>query len=55
MEQRSQELHLVRWLETGKEDPAEELARLVLEAPARVLPTRARVLAKAVLKNGRGR
>ena len=45
----------VHWLETGKEDPAEELARLVLEAPARVLPARARVLAKAVLKNGRGR
>ena len=45
----------VHWLETGKEDPAEELARLVLEAPPRVLPARARVLAKAVLKNGRGR
>ena len=45
----------VHWLETGKDDPAEELARLVLEAPARVLPARARVLAKAVLKNGRGR
>ena len=39
------------WLETGKEDPAEELARLVLDHPSQPLPTRATKLAQAVLRS----
>jgi transcriptional regulator with XRE-family HTH domain len=41
------------WLETGEDDPGEELARLVLEFRGRVLPTRARELAQAVLKTSK--
>ena len=43
----------VHWLETGKDDPAEELARLVLEHRARPLPRRAVTLARAVLSTTR--
>jgi transcriptional regulator with XRE-family HTH domain len=39
----------VHWLETGEDDPAAELARLVLENRDRVLPARARKLAQKVL------
>ena len=39
----------VHWLETGKDDPAEELARLVLEHRGRPLPRRAVTLARTVL------
>ena len=39
----------VHWLETGKDDPAEELARLVLEHRGRPLPRRALTLARTVL------
>jgi transcriptional regulator with XRE-family HTH domain len=38
------------WLETGKHDPAEALARLVLEHRGRELPPRADTLARSVLK-----
>lgn len=41
----------VHWLETGEEDPAAELAQLVLAAPQRALPPRARTLARAVLQD----
>jgi transcriptional regulator with XRE-family HTH domain len=41
----------VHWLETGEDDPAEDLARLVLEFRGRALPARARVLAQAVLSD----
>jgi transcriptional regulator with XRE-family HTH domain len=44
----------VHWLETGEADPAEELARLVLEYKGRPLPTRARGLAQAVLESSSG-
>ena len=44
----------VHWLETGEADPAEELARLVLESKGRPLPARARSLAQAVLRNSTG-
>ncbi len=37
------------WLETGRDDPAEILARLVLEHRDRPLPARAGRLARAVL------
>jgi len=40
----------VHWLETGEDDPAEELARLVLESRGRPLPARAGALARAVLR-----
>ena len=40
----------VHWLETGEPDPAEELARLVLEHRGRPLPTRAVRLARSVLR-----
>jgi transcriptional regulator with XRE-family HTH domain len=40
----------VHWLETGQDDPAAELARLVLANRGRALPTRAQKLAQAVLK-----
>jgi transcriptional regulator with XRE-family HTH domain len=39
----------VHWLETGEDDPATELARLVLEYRERALPVRARTLARKVL------
>jgi transcriptional regulator with XRE-family HTH domain len=44
----------VHWLETGKEDPAEQLARLVLEHQGRLLPRRATTLARAVLRHSLG-
>jgi transcriptional regulator with XRE-family HTH domain len=40
----------VHWLETGKRDPAEQLAQLVLEHQHRPLPRRAITLARAVLQ-----
>lgn len=40
----------VHWLETGEEDPAEQLAQLVLEHQRRPLPRRAVTLARAVLQ-----
>jgi transcriptional regulator with XRE-family HTH domain len=40
----------VHWLETGEHDPAEQLARLVLEHQRRPLPRRAVTLARAVLQ-----
>ncbi len=40
------------WLETGEDDPAEELARIVLDAPKGSLPGRAQTLARAVLRGG---
>jgi transcriptional regulator with XRE-family HTH domain len=39
----------VHWLETGEADPAEALARLVLEHRGRALPTAALRLARRVL------
>lgn len=39
----------VHWLETGEQDPAEQLARLVLEHRNRPLPRGATALARAVL------
>jgi transcriptional regulator with XRE-family HTH domain len=39
----------VHWLETGEDDPAAELARLVLAHRDRVLPARGRTLARKVL------
>ena len=38
------------WLETGEQDPAEQLAQLVLEHQRRPLPRRAVTLARAVLQ-----
>jgi transcriptional regulator with XRE-family HTH domain len=38
------------WLETGERDPAEELARLVLEYRRRPLPVRATRLARTLLR-----
>ena len=38
------------WLETGRDDPAEELARIVLDHRGKPLPPRAQTLARAVLK-----
>ena len=40
----------VHWLETGEEDPAEELARIVLDQRSGPLPSRARTLARRVLR-----
>ena len=39
----------VHWLETGDEDPADQLAQLVLEHQRRPLPRHAVTLARAVL------
>ena len=39
----------VHWLETGRHDPAEELARLVLDHQGRCLPPKAVVLARDLL------
>jgi transcriptional regulator with XRE-family HTH domain len=43
----------VHWLETGEQDPAEELARLVLDHRGRALPAQAARLARAVLRERR--
>jgi transcriptional regulator with XRE-family HTH domain len=40
----------VAWLETGKDDPAEELAKIVLESNGGTLDPRARQLARRVLE-----
>jgi len=40
----------VYWLETGKDDLAEQLAQLVLDHQGRALPRRAAALARAVLE-----
>ena len=40
----------VHWLETGEEDPARELAQLVLDSGAKPLPRRARQLARRILE-----
>lgn len=40
----------VHWLETGEDDPAETLARLVLEHRGRPLPPRAGTLARVILE-----
>ena len=40
----------VHWLETGEEDPAEELARIVLGHRSGPLPSRARTLARRLLR-----
>ena len=45
----------VHWLETGEDDPAEELARLVLASRTKPLPARARALAHSILKSPNGR
>jgi transcriptional regulator with XRE-family HTH domain len=39
----------VHWLETGDQDPAHELAQLVLSHPGQPLPKRAATLARSVL------
>jgi transcriptional regulator with XRE-family HTH domain len=39
----------VHWLETGREDPAETLARLVLETAGNPLPPHASTLAREIL------
>ena len=39
----------LHWLETGEDDPAEELARLVLQFRGRLLPPRAAKLARRIL------
>jgi transcriptional regulator with XRE-family HTH domain len=39
----------VYWLETGEDDPAEELARLVLEHLGKPLPSHAGGLARVIL------
>jgi transcriptional regulator with XRE-family HTH domain len=41
------------WLETGEDDPAEELARLVLQHRGRPLPRQAITLARAILSDSR--
>ena len=43
----------VHWLETGEDDPAVELARLVLEHSSEPLPQEASALAERVLTNSR--
>jgi len=43
----------VYWLETGEQDPAEQLACLVLEHRGRPLPRQATALARAVLRDHR--
>ncbi len=39
------------WLETGQDDPAEELARLVLEHRGGQLPRQATTLARTILRD----
>ena len=41
------------WLETGQDDPAQELARIVLDHRAGPLPRRARTLARSILRHPR--
>ncbi len=41
------------WLETGEDDPAEELARIVLDHHAGPLPPRAHALARKLLREPR--
>ena len=41
------------WLETGEEDPAEELARIVLSHRGKTVPRQAVKLARTVLGNTR--
>lgn len=41
----------VHWLETGEEDPAEELARIVLDHKGGPLPGRATRLANIILRS----
>jgi transcriptional regulator with XRE-family HTH domain len=41
------------WLETGEDDPAEALARLVLEHRDRSLPRSAQTLARSILSSPR--
>jgi transcriptional regulator with XRE-family HTH domain len=41
----------LHWLETGEDDPAEELARLVLQCRPGLLPPRAAKLARRVLND----
>jgi len=43
----------VYWLETGEDDPARELARLVIEHEGQPLPKRAAALARVVLSERR--
>ena len=43
----------VHWLETGEDDPAEELARIVLDHRAGPLPPRAHTLARRLLREPR--
>jgi len=43
----------VHWLETGQPDPADELARLVLDYQGEPLPPRALALARAMLADKR--
>jgi transcriptional regulator with XRE-family HTH domain len=43
----------VHWLETGKDDPAVQLAELVLAARGRVLPAKAVTLARRVVRESR--
>jgi transcriptional regulator with XRE-family HTH domain len=41
------------WLETGEADPAQALARLVIDHPEGSLPSRAQQLARSILKDPR--
>ena len=41
----------VYWLETGKQDPAHQLAQLVLDHQRQPLPARATTLARTILRN----
>jgi transcriptional regulator with XRE-family HTH domain len=41
----------VHWLETGKQDPAQQLAQLVLDQQGHPLPPRATTLARTILRN----
>jgi transcriptional regulator with XRE-family HTH domain len=40
----------VYWLETGRPDPAEQLAQLILDNRGRILPRQATTLARAILR-----
>jgi transcriptional regulator with XRE-family HTH domain len=41
----------VHWLETGQQDPAQQLAQLVLDHQDHPLPARATTLARTILNN----
>jgi hypothetical protein len=43
----------VHWLETGRDDPAETLARIVLEHKSGPVPRRATTLARQILSGQR--